>query len=350
MRRRGLGSIVCAGVVMAAAAACGLDTSGTGLFADDGGSSGSGGASGSGSGSGGSSSGSSSGAASGSSSGSSSGGSSGSGSGSGGSSGSGSGGSSDGGNTGPCVSGWTLVLGVSGGGGCPGGYPEVYMGVTNPQAQTGACTCSCNVTQQPSCTTGNVNWSYGMLAPLCFGSSPVNSNGMCQPYNGSLQAAQSVQPLPSTGGACTAQAMGNTGKVQTTQVRTCSVPASDEAAVCGGGVPVGSAACIIAPGNVPCPQGAFQVRSVIADTETLVCSACGACSVTASCTNAELDIYSDMQCMNMTTSIPANGMCVGVQAGQMQAYWYKAQVSAPTCKATTTASFQATNAQTLCCR
>ena len=123
-----------------------------------------------------------------------------------GSSGGSSGSAGDGGNTGPCESGWTLVLGVSGGGQCPSGYSEVYMGVTDPTAQDGACTCPCNITQQPSCTTGNLSWSYGMFAPLCFGgSTPANSNGMCQPLNGSLQPAQLVQPLPATDGACTAQ-------------------------------------------------------------------------------------------------------------------------------------------------
>jgi len=333
---------VCASVALVAAAACGLDTSGVGLFADDAGSSGDGVASSSGGDGGGSGSGGSSGAASGSSSGSS----------SGSASSSGSDGGGDGGNTGPCASGWTLVLGVSGGGGCPGGYPEAYMGLTNPQTQPGACTCSCNITQQPTCTTGNVNWNYGMQAFLCFSPSPVNSNGTCQQSNATLASNQFVAPLPPTGGACTGQTVGDPSKVQTTQVRTCTVPASDEASVCAGVAPGGSAACIVAPGDVPCPQGSpFQTRSVIADTETLVCSACGSCGVTATCSNAELDIYSDMGCTTMMAAIPANSTCVGVQGGQMKAFWYKAQVSAPACKATgTTASFQTTNAQTLCCR
>ena len=345
MRRYRPGSVLVGSFALAAAAAaCGLDTSGSGLFADDGGSSGEGGASGSGSASGGSS-----GAASGSSSGSSSGGSSGSSSGAASSSGIDSGGD---GNTGPCQSGWTLVLGVSGGGACPGGYAEAYMGLTNPQAQAGACTCSCSITQQPSCTTGTVTWDYGMMAPLCFGPSNVASNGTCQHLNGSLQPAQFVAPLAPSGGACTGQAVGDPTKVQTTQIRTCSVPASDEASVCAGVAPGGSAACIVTAGDVPCPQGSpFQVRSVIGDTETLVCSACGACSVSATCTGASLDIYSDPNCTNMMTSIPANSQCVSVQGGNMQAYWYKATVTSPACKATgTAASFQTAGAQTLCCR
>ena len=348
MRRCGLGSVLVAGVALVAAAACGLDTSGSGLFPDDGGSSGDGGASGGGSGS---ASGGSSGSGSGGSSGAASGSSSGSGSGSSSGSSSGSDGGGDG-NTGPCQSGWTLVLGVSGGGGCPSGYPEAYMGLTNPQAQAGACTCSCSITQQPSCTTGTVNWGYGMQAPLCLTPSPVNSNGKCQPSNATLASAQFVAPLAPTGGACTGQAVGDPSKVQTTQVRACSVPASDEASVCAGGAPGGSAACILAQGDVPCPQGSpFQIRSVIGDTETLVCSACGSCGVSATCTGAELDIYSDMGCANMMTSITANSTCVNVQGGPMKAFWYKAQVTSPACKATgTAASFQTTNAQTLCCR
>jgi len=241
---------------------------------------------------------------------------------------------------------------VSGGGNCPGGYSETYMGLMNPQAQAGACTCSCSITKQPSCTNGNVNWDYGTNAPLCFSPSNVNSNGTCQPLNGSLQAAQFVAPLPASGGTCTGQAVGDPTKVQTTQIRTCAVPASDEGSVCAGVAPVGSAACILAAGDVPCPQGSpFQNRSVIADTETLVCSTCGTCSVSANCTGASLDIYSDMNCMTMMTSIPANSQCISVQTGNMKAYWYKATVDSPACKATgTAASFQSTNPQTLCCR
>jgi hypothetical protein len=251
------------------------------------------------------------------------------------------------------VSGWTLVLGVGGGGMCPGGYPEVYKGVSNPQAQPGACTCACTMTQQPSCTTGTVNWDWGMMAPLCFGgSSPVNANGTCQMFNASLQGAQYVQPLSASGGACTEQLAADPTKLQTTDVRTCTVPAADAASVCGGGmVPGGTAACVIAPGDVQCPPGPFQIRTVIADSEMLVCSACSACGVTANCKSPELDIYSDPQCMNMTVAIAANSMCVNVMAGPMKAFWYKATVDMPKCVAGgSTPSFQATNAQTLCCR
>jgi hypothetical protein len=364
MRLRRIGSILFGSVVAIAGTACGLDPIGEGPAVDDGGAdavgsaSGSGGGAdgaGSGSGSGGVSGGSS-GSASGSSSGSGSGGASGSSSGSGsgsGSGGSGSGSGGEGGSTGPCESGWTLVLGVSGGGMCPGGYPESYVGVTNPQAQPGACTCSCTIAQPPSCTTGNVNWSFGTQQPWCLGSSPVSSNGTCQPMNGNLQQAQSVQPLPATGGACTGQVAGDTTKVQTTQVRTCSVPSSDEASVCAGVAPPGSSACLVAPGDVPCPQASpFQIRAVIADSETLVCSACSSCSVTAPCMSPELDVYSDQGCTTLVVAIPANGMCSNVsKTGNVQGYWYKAQVGTPMCNATGgAASFQATNAQTLCCR
>lgn len=199
---------------------------------------------------------------------------------------------------------------------------------------------------------GQRQLELGHAAPLCFSPSPVNSNGTCQPSNATLASQQFVAPLPPTGGACSGQAVGDPSKVQTTQVRTCSVPTSDEVSVCAGVAPGGSAACILAQGDVPCPTGSpFQTRSVIGDTETLVCSACGTCGVSATCTGASLDIYSDMNCTNMMTSIPANSTCVGVQSGPMQAFWYKAQVTSPTCKASgTAASFQTTNVQTLCCK
>jgi hypothetical protein len=348
--------------------ACGLDTSGLGPADLEGGaSSGSGGAieagvdgAASSGGSGGGASGGGSGGASGSGSGSGSGGASGSsssgGSGSGsGSASSGSGGSggSDGGPGAACVSGWTLVLGEMGSASCPAGYPGAYQGVANPQAQTGACTCSCTITKQPTCTVGNLSWTYGNQAPACPSASNMYSTGNCTALLGSPQlgTAQQVQPIPLTGGTCAGQAVGDTSMVQQTQVQTCSVPDANAASVCSGTVPSGFSACVIAPGDVPCPSGSpFSNRTVIADSEMLVCSGCSACSVTGTCQDPILAVYSDGQCKNVVATITADGQCTDHQGGMVSSWWYQAQVDAQCSASGTNASFQPTNPQTLCCR
>jgi hypothetical protein len=329
---------------LACVGACGLDTSGEGLFSDDGGWSGDGGASGSGSASGGSS-----GSAS------SSGGSSGSTSSSGGGK---EGGVTDGGGEAAapaCVSGWTLVLGEMDTKACPAGYTDAYKGLANPQAMPGACTCSCNITTQPTCSVGDITWNYGMTAPMCPGASPMYSNGKCTLILGSpaLGTAQQVQPLPLSGGVCSGQAVGSPSMVQETQVQTCSVPAANEASVCAGTAPMGFSACIIAPGDVQCPSGSpFSKRTLVADSEMLVCSACGICNVTGMCQNPTLTIYSDGFCQTKVATIPANGMCVGAPMNATAGgFWYQAQVQGAQCSASgTSASFQPTNPQTLCCR
>lgn len=272
-------------------------------------------------------------------------------------SGSGSASSSSGaGEAGPalaCVSGWTLVLGEMGSAACPAGYPAAYQGVANAQAGSGACTCSCTITTQPNCTTGNVTWSWGTQPPSCPNPSPYNSNGMCQPIFGNpmLGSAQDVQPIPFSGGVCSGQAVGDTSKVQQTPAHTCTVPDANAAAVCAGSVPGGFAACIIAPGDVQCPSGSpFSTRTVIADSETLVCSDCASCMVTGSCKNPVLNVYSDAQCMNVVAAIPADGTCTSEQSKAVGSYWYQATVMAQCAASGTSASLQAHNPQTLCCR
>jgi hypothetical protein len=134
----------------------------------------------------------------------------------------------------------------------------------------------------------------------------------------------------------------------------CDVPATQTDAVCSGAPPPGFAACITAPGDVACPSGPFILRTVVADDDVLVCPACGACQVAASCGSAQVIFYSDDGCGQVVATLPANGACTPTGDGDGQdvsSYEYTAQVQA-SCQAAGSGApaFDPVAPHTVCCR
>ncbi|HEY8090408.1 MAG TPA: hypothetical protein VIF09_21250 [Polyangiaceae bacterium] len=261
---------------------------------------------------------------------------------------------------GSCVAGvpagWSLVAYETSRGGCPAGYGPSHDEVAGATAGTGACTCSCNITSSPSCTSGTLltGWSTGG-GPVCpnVGTSiGINGTG-CTQMQGQLAAGFSAQALPLTGGVCSGSAVGDTTKVSKTEVRTCAVPAANAEALCGGAAPGGFFACIMTAGDAPCPGGPFTNRSVLADDETLVCTACSSCTVTGTCSGAKMTFFGDSQCTPSGLTLPCDGSCAptGSQSQGFSAFEYTAQVHAA-CSATSPAgpTFQPVNPSTVCCR
>jgi hypothetical protein len=257
-------------------------------------------------------------------------------------------------------SGWSLVAYETSRATCPGGYgPHDAIAGATPGA--GACVCNCTVATQPSCTQGTLvtQWSSTGASPgPCVNAGvqmPVSGSGCTNlPAAGQLAQGFSASPFASTGGACTAAVHADPSKVAKDAVRTCAVPQSAADAVCSGSPPAGFSACIAAPGDVPCPAGPFAVRTVIQDDVELVCAACGACSVSAACANAQVKFYSDPQCGTVVTQLPCNATCVDTGAAsskQVAAFEYTAQVQA-SCQASPSgaASLNPVKPQTLCCR
>ncbi len=266
--------------------------------------------------------------------------------------------------SGSCVAslpaGWSLVLFEPSRDPCPAGLASTDL-VDDPQAMASACTCTCSITAQPSCTSGTLQAAVGSgTGAACTTTAPplaISGAGCTQLQpGGPAPAAISIQPLPVTGGTCTASAVGDTTQVTALQVRTCSIGnasgGSGAEATCEGSPPTGFSACVVAPGDVPCPSGSpFAKRTVAAASETLVCTACTGCSVSGTCSSPLVTFYSDYLCNNAVATFPADGTCTRPNwTGNLAGVEYQATVQ-PSCAGSgATATFQAISPQTVCCR
>jgi hypothetical protein len=254
-------------------------------------------------------------------------------------------------------SGWSLVAYESAQGACPAGYGgehDEYIGVS---AGAGACTCTCQITTQPSCTAGTLTTSYGIAAGTCPspGETFAVNGSTCSalPTPGNLAAYYASQPLAPSGGSCTGLAAGNTSQVTKLGVRYCDVPMASAESVCEGMPPATFAACIVTSGDVACPTNSpFANKTLVADDEMLVCSACTSCTVGGACSDAKVTFYSDLQCNVPVVQLASDGTCVATNsnARTVVAAEYSATPNA-TCHATgSTASFSPLGPHTLCCR
>jgi hypothetical protein len=263
---------------------------------------------------------------------------------------------------GACVpSGWSLVAYEASRASCPGGYGASHDEVSGATAGAGACACSCNVTTQPSCDQGTLvtQWSPAgpSNGPCSNPGPPLTMNGSaCTAFAGpvALEPGFSASPFAPTGGACTAAVNPDPSKVTKAGVRFCDVPPPAAEAVCSGAAPSGFAACLVAPGDVPCPTGPFATRTVVADDVELVCPTCGPCTVAGTCGSAQIRFYSDGQCAALAATLSCDGACVSAGGGPpktVAAYEYSAHAQA-TCTASPigATSLAPVRPQTLCCR
>jgi hypothetical protein len=263
--------------------------------------------------------------------------------------------------TGTCVAsipaGWSLVLFEPSRDPCPAGLTSNDL-VDDPQATASACTCPCSITAQPSCTSGTLQGGFGNAsgAAACATKVPplsISGSGCTQLQpGGPAPTSIAIEPLPASGGTCTASAVGNTTQVTSSQVRTCDVAGAGAEVVCEGSPPAGFSVCIAAAGDMACPSGSiFANRTVVAASETLVCTACSSCTVTGTCSSPLVTYYSDYLCLNAVATFPADGACTQPNwSGNLAGVEYHATVQASCAGAGSAATFQAISPQTVCCR
>lgn len=251
--------------------------------------------------------------------------------------------------------GWRLVLHEPARAVCPTGTAHDVL--EDPRARAGACSCGCALTSMPSCWNGSLQPLYGTSgsAGCSEPAIPVDVSAGCVPLPTPAQIAPRLAfpPLAMTGGACAGTAIGHVKKVDVTAARTCDVPADGQAeSLCAGSPPAGFDACIATTGDLACPLGTpFTRRIVVADSLTLLCSACTACTIGGGCSPASVTLYGDTQCTGKLGSVRADGTCVKASfTGTVAALSYEALVL-PTCSASgTQASFLPVAPTTLCCR
>jgi hypothetical protein len=260
--------------------------------------------------------------------------------------------------------GWTLVALAQ----APQACPSSYGGTTtdlfvDASPRSGACACGCRVTTPPSCVHGAIGAHYDNTGSLTCGTASTYawanaSDGVCDsdewpgPYD-SLHDWRFTPPAPS-GGSC----------ITTADTRKDLVDRTGAAQACAAGPPGCACApvppdpieqCILADGDVPCPNGPFARRRTMGKDFQVTCDAgpC-ACAVAGGCAGGAMTFFAQTGCTGASFSLPADGGCGSVpDGGMVGSYRYTANVVDPSCQAdgsTTDVALTMTATVTLCCR
>jgi hypothetical protein len=262
---------------------------------------------------------------------------------------------------GPCVAslpaGWSpIVVDPSATLGCPSNF-MMADAITNPMLLPGACTCPCNIATQPSCSIGMESPKYGdNQCGMNWKTLNITTDGQCMDLNmGSFTPApyQIWPKLPLTNGTCTAgPATIDMSKATGTAIRQCIAPSACAEDVCNGTAPTGFQACVVHDDDVACPPSTpFKTKLPLAGATNISCDMCSPCSVTATCGNATVNIYTDQNCMNFGTTIAADNGCHSTNGSKQQTFKYVGSVQNPTCvPGMSTASVDLAMKKTICCR
>jgi hypothetical protein len=266
--------------------------------------------------------------------------------------------------------GWGVVAFGSSAAGtaCPQGFAA--SGQDSDEApltpQSGACVCgACNVTASPSCVAGAITWSsapsfFGNQCTQALPSLPNTKPGDCNDTTATKLQSQdfSVTPLGPTGGACDAPATSDTSKVApAAHDRICpaDTPASGGCNSAGECRPVLAApfvGCILQPNDQSCPSG-FPNKHALGNGVSFTCGSCG-CDLTATCSDAQLMLYTSTACGGTQSSLVADGGCAAITSPlglSVASYKYSATVHASCAAgappAPTNVAF--VSQQTVCC-
>ncbi|MBV9948952.1 MAG: hypothetical protein JOZ69_19035, partial [Myxococcales bacterium] len=252
--------------------------------------------------------------------------------------------------------GWQVVLlsqtqGI-GAATCPASFTPHAL-VAAATAASGACSCSCQISQAPSCTSGTLDTSKstGECTRNAAGTLAIPSSA-CLPVQGTLGARFGAGTLPVQGGACSSSVQSDPTQITRTFATECDVPPALVPGVAQGSVPAGFASCISAPGTLPCPGAPFTQSQALEDDVTLSCATCSACSLSASCTGATLSIFQDTACSNLIVTVPIDGSCPNTRSSgaQVGSISYNAQVVASCAAGSSSAALTPVNPRTVCCQ
>lgn len=226
---------------------------------------------------------------------------------------------------------------------CPGGTTAKVV-QSNPQPQSGACTCGCTITNQGTCNGNNLLWEWGpddcnpsqesftFSPPDCF---VRYTNGPV-----GLAAFNRWPTITPSAGTCTAPAAAHADKVTTTPVRQC-LP---NAGACVTPF-AGDRVCVPADAGAAC-SGTYSVALVVGDSANVQCAACTTCATTgAVCT---IEYHGNSTCTNKVYERAANGQCMATGSPQTEAF--KLVAKGATCNATPgTATAGMNGAKNYCC-
>ena len=236
---------------------------------------------------------------------------------------------------------------------CPSGWATAD-GFTNPSASDGACTCNCNVTQNPDCTNGKILRAFDdTSSPTCGNNATtLNGNGgLCTQIGGTLffnHTHYVADPPPPSGGACQFDAQLDNKKLTGTAARVCAPPQSCLGQICDGG-----AVCVATDGDHACPSD-FPTKTLVGEAVTATCGSCGSCTAAGTCTGT-ISFYQDQLCQTTGTNVTADAVCkantIGSTTGFV-AYTWSGSLAKASCAGTpsSTATPALANPVTVCCK
>ena len=237
---------------------------------------------------------------------------------------------------------------------CPSGWDSKDV-VSNPVASADACTCDCNVTQQPDCNGGNVTRHFDDTStPTCTTQATTfpGTNGACAQIGANLildHAHYAVTAPPPAGGQCQYDSKFDSSKVSGTPGRVCAPPTSCVGAICDGPV------CVAQDGDVDCPSS-FPTKTLVGSSATAKCGSCGGgCNVGGECTGT-IRFFTDLNCSLGEVDFTADGVCktnVASTTAFYTSYSYMGSVSSATCAGpapTSQAEASLDDPATVCCK
>lgn len=228
--------------------------------------------------------------------------------------------------------------------------------VANPGFTAGACTCSCTITKQPTCETGQVTakWANDSACGNSWTQPTIATPGQCMPFPNPVTVGNYNQftKLGFTTGTCSGTATPDNNKLTSTPMRTCAPTTACAEDVCNGQVPSGMRSCITSTGDVTCPAGPFSDKAaVVGPNATLSCDTCTSCNVSGTCGTATVKYWDDAACTIARGTLTANGACNPTTNQHVSHFTYECPVQGVACNAGTSApTATLATKRTICCR
>ena len=211
--------------------------------------------------------------------------------------------------------GWVGPLAIWQGSGSPpscanaSGFPlEVANANAGIKGSASCPSCSCDAPQGVACQVGAAQLYRDSTCAGASGTLTI-AQGNCTAFVSLSYDPASVRwgSAPPGGGACVPKTTGSASfppVAWDTQMRACGDPTPNKGGCAAGTcvprqqAPFGQAMCVYQRGDLPCPVGAYSVKSVYytgAD-DARGCSACGCSSPTGTTCTGTMKLYTDQNC------------------------------------------------------
>jgi hypothetical protein len=195
---------------------------------------------------------------------------------------------------------------------CPTGLTVAYQGGTSPQGACAPCTCAAPI---GACATEYQVFGTSNCNSPCFPRRGID--GACQAFNYCAPNGSSSVRVTVVGASCAASGGAKQPAVFESPAIACTFASSPPG---GGGCPAGNVctpasegapnarACIVHSGEVDCPQGPYQSKSVVFDS-TNDAHTCSACTCDVPCSTATVQTNTDGICGTQIDTTPSTQSC-----------------------------------------